>query len=282
MKKQTKRIIIICMLLLVIVVLAIPVLINEAYKINKGYYTVWEGADVLAFYGSITGAIGTIVLGIIAWQQNNRLLKLEENTFLAQNACSVLIDEIVIEEFNSIACNLEFHDEQIVYTDESKDSQYYASLKINFKIHSLENKPALVHIKNLLLGVNLGKRTEMLLDASAKSVEYSRVAISKECSLFCITLIMAQAEKERLINAINNCDCEVILNVSLSILTDKYVASNLLCRASLKCIGYDEETNIYNQFKSKDYFPPVFFWQGNEVMKKGNIKIKDIKEKTTQ
>ncbi len=44
-----KRIIISC----IILVLVIPILINELYKINEGYITMWSAADVLSFYGDI-------------------------------------------------------------------------------------------------------------------------------------------------------------------------------------------------------------------------------------
>lgn len=55
-----------CILTLVgiFLVVGIPIIINELYKANKGYITVWYGADVLSYYGTILGAIATIwVLG---------------------------------------------------------------------------------------------------------------------------------------------------------------------------------------------------------------------------
>lgn len=47
--------------LLTVVALAIPFAINELYKMNCGYITVWGGADVFSFYGDIIGAIATII-----------------------------------------------------------------------------------------------------------------------------------------------------------------------------------------------------------------------------
>lgn len=72
-----------------IIVLAIPFIINELYifgdSTGRGYFTLWEAKDALAFYGSLLAAIGTIALGIVAiWQNekandiNQRLLKIEE------------------------------------------------------------------------------------------------------------------------------------------------------------------------------------------------------------
>lgn len=37
-------------------VIGIPVIINECYKANCGYLTVWDGADVLGYYGTILGS----------------------------------------------------------------------------------------------------------------------------------------------------------------------------------------------------------------------------------
>lgn len=48
-----------------LLVLGIPMLINEAYKfgINHAplYTTVWDGKDVLMYYGSLVGAVGKII-----------------------------------------------------------------------------------------------------------------------------------------------------------------------------------------------------------------------------
>lgn len=38
-------------------VVGIPLIINECYKANCGYITVWNGADVLGYYGAILGSI---------------------------------------------------------------------------------------------------------------------------------------------------------------------------------------------------------------------------------
>lgn len=90
--------------IILFLIFIIPIFINEAYKVNKGYITVWGGADVLSFYGDILSFGGTVLLGALAlWQNlkfkkendlsqvrldqlntkandiNDRLLKIEEN-----------------------------------------------------------------------------------------------------------------------------------------------------------------------------------------------------------
>ena len=60
-----------CFLLIII---AGPVIINELYKLNKGYVTVWDGADMLSYFGAILGTLATI-LGAIAtiWVLNRTI-----------------------------------------------------------------------------------------------------------------------------------------------------------------------------------------------------------------
>lgn len=46
-------------LLAVFIIIGIPLVINELYKKNSGYITIWSGEDVLSYYGSIIGALIT-------------------------------------------------------------------------------------------------------------------------------------------------------------------------------------------------------------------------------
>ena len=69
---------------LLIATIAVPVIINELYKINKGYITEWGAADVLDYYGSVLSFISTTILGVAtiilsvqANRTNDRLLELE-------------------------------------------------------------------------------------------------------------------------------------------------------------------------------------------------------------
>ena len=55
-------------LALLAVVIGIPVIINESYKANSGYMTIWGAADALSYYGMILGAlvaVATVVVTIL-------------------------------------------------------------------------------------------------------------------------------------------------------------------------------------------------------------------------
>lgn len=44
-------------IILFCLVLIGPVIINESYKVNKGYLTLWNAADVLSYYGTIIASL---------------------------------------------------------------------------------------------------------------------------------------------------------------------------------------------------------------------------------
>ena len=71
MKKKHIIISVGCFLLIII---GGPIIINELYKSNKGYVTVWNGSDMLSYFGAILGTVATI-LGAIAtiWVLNRTI-----------------------------------------------------------------------------------------------------------------------------------------------------------------------------------------------------------------
>lgn len=62
MSKRTKFFLILGAAFLII---GIPVIINECYKANCGYITVWDGSDVLGYYGTILGSVIAVISIIV-------------------------------------------------------------------------------------------------------------------------------------------------------------------------------------------------------------------------
>ena len=62
MSKRTKFFLILGAAFLTI---GIPVIINECYKANCGYITVWDGSDVLGYYGTILGSVIAVISIIV-------------------------------------------------------------------------------------------------------------------------------------------------------------------------------------------------------------------------
>lgn len=87
----------------------IPILINELYIDDEGYRTVWQGQDVLSFYGSLLGSIGTILLGVVTYrfstysQKVNERLS-EENIYYQKVVSQRLFPIIGIKDVRTSKC----------------------------------------------------------------------------------------------------------------------------------------------------------------------------------
>ena len=68
-------------ILIITVFISIPFIINEAYKADTGYVTLWDASDMLSFYGSTLSFLGSIVLGIVALVQNEKIRKFSLKVF---------------------------------------------------------------------------------------------------------------------------------------------------------------------------------------------------------
>lgn len=92
----------------IMIALLIPFLINESYKVENGYLTMWGAPDVLSFYGSFLSFVGTIVLGVVAIYQNNKAHRLNEQLqklTQAQFVSMVSVEDVMIAKRNSSTPN---------------------------------------------------------------------------------------------------------------------------------------------------------------------------------
>ena len=264
-----------CILLVLLPIIAVAgaVIINELYRTGKGYITVWGGAEVLAFFGSVLSALGSATIGVVAWNQNKRILKVQEESFLVQNFATVVVDSIRIGGFEQTACNYELYDNPIVATNESHIKANSVSIVV--KMLSIENIPALIKIKRVFLYVYNQEtpRENAIVDAKGIDSEYSRVAISKDKNAFVnILLLLSDTEKQELKGFIENNEPnnKLEIDIDMEIVSPKYVSSQIKCRAFLK---NGESISFYEQ--GSNTTPPVLFMYGKEIIDPTCLGIKN-------
>ena len=85
----------------IFLIIGVPIIINECYKANFGYSTVWNGADALGYYGAILGsviAVATLAVTIIFTKkqiQRDNLLKTEtEKWAKVESVFATVLDDI--------------------------------------------------------------------------------------------------------------------------------------------------------------------------------------------
>lgn len=74
-KKRSKLYIYVLVVLIILVlgflIIGVPCIINELYKKNDGYITLWGAEEVFSYYGNVLAFIGTGALGILSLYQNH-------------------------------------------------------------------------------------------------------------------------------------------------------------------------------------------------------------------
>lgn len=90
MKKSWTKWILIAVIALVLIV-GVPIIINECYKTNSGYMTMWDAADVLSYYGAIIAAsIGVIGVYFTVYTANRNYREDARNRILPYIAIDVI------------------------------------------------------------------------------------------------------------------------------------------------------------------------------------------------
>lgn len=263
-------------ILVIILSTAFPFIINEIFKIGNGYRTLWTAADALSYYGAFLGAAGTIVLGFVAWQQNSRMLKLEEDVFIANNTCLGFVSQMQIKNIEQKACNFDQHAEQIVSTMQNIDSYFsYSSFSIYAKMNIKENIATLINVHNVLLIAENDGKGGPILNFNNHDNKYSRVAIVPEGIEFNITALTSPVDKESFMKAIDSRYSQISMDIEFSLMTSKCVQSRIKCRSRL-LPNYSSEEGFYSDFKIDDRIAPQCFWYGNSMADKSAIAIKGI------
>lgn len=255
----------------VLVSVTLAFILNLLFKIHSmGIFSAeWEAGDALNYIASIFGAVGTVILGYVAYKQNDRLQEMENNNYIANYSSMILMDNIFIKQKADIPVNWNLHSEQIIKDIDLKDTSSFVGYKVTFSATSIGNGiPALIHIKdcNIFCGDENNKNMNSHLFGKNYSDLYSRIAIHKYGKIkFGMTYVIDATKREQFEDAIKQNSYSVIVEIVFDIITDKGV------KTQCKCISNCDGKNCANQITWEDKEPKVFFY-GHD-----NVKINELK-----
>lgn len=270
MKKSRYILISLC---LICGALIIAFIVNVLFKIRTdGLLSAeWSAGDTLNYVGSMVGAISTFVLSLIAYKQNEKLQKLEDNNYIASNSCMVLIEKIHIKPQPTIPVNYELHGEQILSERDNKDkipSGY--SIEINLKKidTSMQATPSLIYASKCTLFVGDDKEGTLESAICTENVRdgYTRAAIFETGIAFNCAMLVAKDKQEKFEKDIKFKRNSLTMEIEFNIITDKYVMTKCKCRA------YCDYQNNSGTVTWKSRNPMVFFY-GHELKNKSEIQV---------
>ena len=101
MKKKKCLIVLVVTVIVLMLVIGIPLIINELYKMGPGYITVWSGADMLSFYGTMLGTGATILAMVITITFTRKRI-IRESYLKSENEKWAKIESVFATAFDSI------------------------------------------------------------------------------------------------------------------------------------------------------------------------------------
>lgn len=101
MKKKKCLIVLVVTVIVLMLVIGIPLIINELYKMGPGYITVWSGADMLSFYGTMLGTGATILAMVITITFTRKQI-IRESYLKSENEKWAKIESVFATAFDSI------------------------------------------------------------------------------------------------------------------------------------------------------------------------------------
>lgn len=246
--------------------------LNVLFKVHiDGFFSAeWEAGDALNYVASIFGAVGTIILGYVAYKQNDRLQEMENNNYIANYSSMVLMNNIYIKQDADIPVNWEIHSEQIIKDCDWDEKTPYLGYKFTFNAKSMGNGiPALIHIKdcNIFCSDESNKSMSSHLFGKNYSNVYSRIAIHQNENIkFGMTYVIDAKKRVEFEDVIKQSAYSVVVEIVFDIVTDKSVVTQC------KCISHCDGKNCANQITWEDKDPKVFFY-GHNIVSINELKI---------
>lgn len=255
----------------VICFVIIPLIVNWLFKQSAPIPILeaeYEAGDVLGYVSGILSFVGTMFLGWVSWKQNQDLQKRQDDSFIAENSCSVLLDKATFSIGNKTACNYELHSEAIAKAYALPENVYeWESFECEITLRHTKNIPVVVRV----LGASIFVANQFL-EFTKYDDCFTRVAVFKEYSKFNLTLLVPAKEKQTVGSYINEGKYPITLEVRFEIVSDRNVATILKCRSTLKHCGTENET----KYSSSDD-TSMSFGYGSRILMESEIKYR-VKE----
>ena len=151
-----------------ILIIGVPIVINELYKVNAGYMTIWGAADVLAYYGTILGAcvtVGALIITIIFTKkqiQRDSFIKNQEEKW---NRIEALVS----------SCLERIHPTRISEIISKVDSSKFSNTITELHLFSFQAKTALDSLFGYISADDYKKLEPLLTSIQTAADEYCEV-----------------------------------------------------------------------------------------------------------
>ncbi len=263
----------------ILIAIILSFVLNVLFKVHSdGIFSAeWEAGDALNYAASIFGAVGTIVLGYVAYKQNDKLQKMEDNNYIANFSSTIILKSIYSELVKKKPTRIDpnEHCEQIIKEKNLQENKPYVDYKFTCKAKIIGDViPAFIHIKKC--DISYSDETEKSMDGCIYGMNllnnYSRLAIyDQKYVMFEITYLINYEKRDEFEKLFEHDSCIVIVEIEFDVISIKNVLtkykSRIYCKGKKDC----------NKIIWSDNNPQLFFY-GHNIVSINELKIAGDKE----
>lgn len=254
-----------------VVFTVVAFILNCLFKIKSNgiFAAEWSAGDALNYIATISGAVSTFILGLIAYKQNEKLQRMEEYNYIANNSSMVLLKKVEIVTKPNIPVDYVIHGEQILDEYDNTDgikSGYSCELELEKMGDAI---PSMVYIEkaNFLICDKEKNKLEEIIWVENVRKGFSRLCIQGNNKIAMNLTFLVDSKKHRdfaeKIQINGNC---LIAEIIFLLVTDCYVGTRCKCRA------YCDYQNSNGKVEWRCNEPQVFFY-GHEMVDAKQILI---------
>ncbi len=151
--------------MVVVLVIGIPVLINEAYKMETFYVTTWDSSDVLMFYGVLLGVMGAVY--VLSETIKFSIRQIQAEHFIErENIKWNKVEEVTMEALKDI---MPFNMLYLGGVSDGSTFAYLSKIITQLQNYSFKAKTSLDRIKCYISPVDYPK-IEILISETHKAI----------------------------------------------------------------------------------------------------------------
>lgn len=258
---KTSKVVIAIVLMAILCFAAIPLVVNLLFQGTAPCETLqakWSAGDVLGYAAGSLTFIGTMFLGWISWKQNYDLQIRQDESYIANNSCMVLIEKVVFHDLQRRVVNLPEHSEALLCDDiNAIRKNRYSTIECDITLKHIKNYPVVVRARRGLIQIG----NDMVALEKVDDF-YTRLAIQNGESQFQLTIFLSSGNITKIKEAIQKGDYTIRINLVVELISNERVGTQLKLRSRLYKENADgTEINYQSQAESSKVF-----WYGNGIV----------------
>lgn len=266
---KTSKVVVTIALMAILCFVAIPLVINLLFEGTAPCETLqakWSAGDALGYAAGSLTFIGTMFLGWVSWKQNQTLQAREDESFIADNSCMVLIEKMVFHDLQRKAINIPEHCETLLCDDaDAIQNNKYSTIECDITLKHIKNYPVVVRaIRGFLQIGNDMVALEKIDDF------YTRLAVQNNKSQFQLTTFLSSVNITKIKKAIRKGDFKIKINLEVELISNERVSTQLKLRSTLYKENADETAINYNSQEDSS----MVFWYGNNIVSLDAIRFR--------